>query len=138
MSQTDARAAWKATPWNTESIFRGDVREFVTPDIVLIINTAHDHEGDGNHPIWIIWDVRPDQPPQIDTLCDTADSAVYHYGAVAQEIAQAKSIYPYRQRSVFVERVPANHRFASSISHVVFEMGCYGKVRVPRRYRQGD
>lgn len=127
------------TPWDPKKLFHEDVRNYVPPDVVKIINTPHDHEGDGNRPIWIIWDVKPGQPPQIDTLCDSADSAVYHYGAVGLEIAHAKRGYPNdAQRSVFVERVPANHRFASSISHVVFEMGNYGKMKIPRRYRRGD
>lgn len=125
-----------ATPWDPDKLASYDVRRHVPPHVVEQINTPHDHENaDGNRPLWIIWVVARDQAPSIDTICDTPDSAVYHYGAVIEGnptwIREGKL-------TAHVERVPANHRFASSISDIVFDAGAYGKIKTPRRYRQGD
>lgn len=104
----------KATKWARKKLASYDVRQHVPPHIVEVIDTPHDHEGADNKPIWIIWKHHSGYPPVIDTLCDTADSAVYHYGMLAAEIAQARRA----DLSAHVERVPANHRFASSLNDV--------------------
>lgn len=103
-----------ATKWNPKKLASYDVRHHVPPHVVEVINTPHDHEGDKNEPIWIVWKHQSGFSPVIDTLCDTPDSAVYHYGMLAGEIAQARRA----DLSVHVERVPANHRFASSLNDV--------------------
>lgn len=132
----------KATKWDPEKLASYDIRQHVPPHVVEIIDRPHDHEGDGNKPIWIIWKHRTGFPPVIDTLCDTADSAVYHYGMLAGEIAQRLEATAGDGLAVYVERVPANHRFASSLNDV-FSDPTYMKVkpigRNARRYnRVGD
>jgi hypothetical protein len=104
----------KATKWDPKKLASYDVRQHVPSHVVEIINAPHDHEGPGNKPVWIIWKHLAGYPPVIDTLCDTADSAVYHYGMLASEIDQAKRT----DLLVYVERIPANHRFASSLNDV--------------------
>jgi len=81
-----AMSAASATIFDRKKLQSWDIRQHVTDDIIEIINRPHPHEGDGNQPIWIIWSVTAGCAPQIDTLCDTADSAVYHYGMIAGEI----------------------------------------------------
>lgn len=124
-----------ATPWDPETIASYDVRRHVPPHVVDQINTPHDHENaEGNRPLWIIWAVPQGKQPVIDTICDTPDSAVYHYGAVVES---NPTWIRTGALAVHVERVPANHRFASSMSDV-FVGGSTLRTRTPRRYRQGD
>jgi hypothetical protein len=116
----------KADVFDRAKLSSWDVRNFVPDDVIETINRPHDHEGDGNKPIWIIWCVHDGAAPQIDTLCDTADSAVYHYGMLAQEIDAAKQMKR-NKRAAFVERVPANHRFASSVAYLFDGPIAYGQ-----------
>ncbi len=123
-----------ATKFDRKKLASWDIRRFVTDDVLETINKPHFHEGVDNQPIWIIWSLRADCAPQIDTLCDTADSAVYHYGMVAQEIEagtqQGRQMG--KHQAVAVERVPANHRFASSIAYLFDGPIAYGQ---PKRRR---
>lgn len=133
----------KATKWDPEKLSSYDIRQHVPAHVVEIIDRPHDHEGDHNKPIWIIWKHRPGFPPIIDTLCDTADSAVYHYGMLAGEIVQRQGYSQTGASDVaFVERVPANHRFASSLNDVFSDpnfMKTKPIGRNARRYaRDGD
>lgn len=124
----------KATPWGKKGLQAWDVRHHVPPHIVDAINTPHDHEGHQNRPLWLIWIVVKDQAtPILDTVCDTPDSAVYHYGAV---IEGNPTYSKNGTLTCHVERVPANHRFASSMDPRIFVGGSNKKVR-PRR-REGD
>jgi hypothetical protein len=124
----------EATKFDRTKLKNWDIRRFVTDDVIETINKRHSHEGDGNKPIWIIWSLRADCAPQIDTLCDTADSAVYHYGMIMQEIEAG--VQQGRQMSkhlaAAVERVPANHRFASSIAYLFDGPIAYGQPRKRR------
>jgi hypothetical protein len=122
----------KATPWDPEKLASYDLRRSVPSHVVEIINTPHDHEGDGNKPLWIIWKHVEGFPPVIDTLCDTADSAVYHYGMLASEIEQHVRLRNKGTITVNVERVPANHRFASSINDV-FTSGTFTAIKPSSR-----
>lgn len=106
----------KATPWNPEKLASYDVRRFVPPHVVEVIDTPHEHENStGNPPVWIIWKYVKGYPPVIDCLCNTPDSAVYHYGALAEGFSRARDPSAI---TAHVERVPMNHRFASSLNDV--------------------
>lgn len=119
----------RASSFDRSKLDSWDLREHVPDEVIEIINTPHSHEGEGNQPIWIIWCVNEGCAPQIDTLCDTADSAVYHYGMIAQEIATRKFG---NKRVCFVERVPANHRFASSVAYLFDGPIAYGQPKKRR------
>lgn len=124
----------RAEPFDKSTLKSWDIRQHITDDIIDIINTPHSHEGDGNQPIWIIWCVHEGCAPQIDTLCDTADSAVYHYSMIAQEIAASVAIRVPARRVAFVERVPANHRFASSVAYLFDGPIAYGQPKKRRSF----
>ena len=121
----------RTTEFDRSQLKNWDIRRFVTDDVIETINKRHSHEGDDNKPIWIIWSVTAGCAPQIDTLCDTADSAVYHYGMIAGEIEQS-CVSGHNNRMAFVERVPANHRFASSVAYLFDGPIAYGQ---PKRRR---
>jgi hypothetical protein len=80
------------------------------------IMTPHDHEDESHRPLWILWkhligaDGRSDGP-QIDCICDTERSARYHVMNLLDWIERSSE-----DISLHVERVPANHRFASSMA----------------------
>jgi hypothetical protein len=88
-----------------------NVFRFVTAAHKKAITTPHDHECTDRRPLWLVW--RLDKAmngmpyfPVLDSVCDSEDSAYYHVGAAVEG---------HRESEVFVERVPANHRFASSL-----------------------
>lgn len=92
---------------------RGAAR-LVPKNLEPAITTPHEHEHpEHNRPLWLIWVVekslRTDVPyfPRLDTVCDTEDSCRYHIGAILEINPESKD--------VFVERIPANHRFGSSL-----------------------
>lgn len=120
-----------ATLFDRTALQGWDIRRFVTDDVLETINKPHFHEGEGNKPIWIIWSLRADCAPQIDTLCDTADSAVYHYGMIMEEIEMGaqQGRRMSKHRAAAVERVPANHRFASSIAYLFDGPIAYGQPK---------
>jgi hypothetical protein len=106
----------------------GTVKE-VPEHLVLAIETPHDHEGKGNRPLWIIWKQYVGRNgavsgPQIDTVCDTLRSAYY---MLLEENARRTLHLPV---IINVERIPANHRFASSIGEV-FTDNTLTKVKMP-------
>lgn len=121
-----------ATQFNRSTLAEWDIRRHVTDDVIGVIDRPHLHEGENNKPIWIIWDVREGCAPQIDTLCDSADSAVYHYSMIADEIERSRATYGKVKRTAYVERVPANHRFASTVSYLFDGPIAYGR---PKRRR---
>jgi hypothetical protein len=123
----------KATEFDKSKLKSWDIRRHITDDVIEVINKPNPHEGEGNKPVWIIWDVRTDCAPQIDTICDTADSAVYHYSMIAGEIDQWKTERSPVGRTAYVERVPANHRFASSVAYLFDGPIAYGKPKQRRR-----
>ena len=79
-------------------------------DIEKSITTPHSHEGEHNPPLWLIWSRKKGRTglydfPALDTVGDTEHSARYHVNAVLET----------PNTIVSVERIPANHRFGSSI-----------------------
>lgn len=81
-------------------------------DVVDAIKTPHEHEGAQNRPLWLIWKDRNDGDGWfLDSICDTSLSAVCHYLMVMESSSA----------SCRVERVPANHNFASSIQIEIIE-----------------
>lgn len=93
-----------------------DIRRKCPDDLRRGIATPHEHETPHNKPLWIIWrmtiarDGVPDGP-HIDSVCDEEQLAIAHVGMVFE------SYHPsYGDTKVFVERIPANHRFASSMA----------------------
>lgn len=89
------------------------VFQYVTPALEKRIVTPHEHEGKGHPPLWVIWVVErssiTDVPyfPVLDSVCDSEDSARYHVGARLESGVKGMEVY--------VERIPANHRFGSSL-----------------------
>lgn len=122
-----------------------DVRKRCPPHLLEAIRHPHSHEGPNNRPLWIIWkktvghDGIPDGP-HIDSIADTEDSAIAHVGMVYESYGNAGYA---KELHVIVERIPANHRFASSIEEH-FTDGRLAKVRagkttMPNFYRRtGD
>ena len=84
--------------------------------LAAAIETPHDHEGALNRPLWVIWkkltmrDGRTDGP-HIDTICDSLEMAYAHVYILLDEPETIAG-----NREVYVERIPANHRFASSMA----------------------
>lgn len=81
--------------------------------------TPHEHEGKRNKPLWLIWKVesaRTGVPyfPILDTVCDTEESARYHVAMLLDDSDRQKDVYG-QEIFVAVERIPANHRFGSSL-----------------------
>jgi hypothetical protein len=83
----------------------------VPEDIEKSITTPHAHENEHHRPLWLIWKIRKLSRdgvpffPELDTVCDSEDMARAHVRGV---------LYESHER-VWVERIPANHRFASSL-----------------------
>lgn len=82
------------------------------------IVTPHEHETEGHPPLWILWkhqtgsDGIPDVP-RIDCICDSERTTRYNLNAIFESYApDIKN----GLLTIFVERIPANHRFASSMS----------------------
>lgn len=95
-----------------------DLRSIPIPeDIEYALVTPHSHEHpERNKPLWLIWKTRPlgrnnggdaHDFPRLDSVCDTDESARAHY---------RMAVYGETQAKVYVERIPANHRFASSLN----------------------
>lgn len=99
-----------------------DLMAPIPDDLEKVLATPHVHEHPiHNRPIWIIWKTefgRTGVPyfPQLDTVCDDIDSARYHVRMILSENLLKYLQIPETQ--ITVERIPANHRFGSSISHL--------------------
>jgi len=91
------------------------------------LTTPHSHEGEHNRPLWLIWKRPADTFPTLDSVCDSEESARYHLSAVLE----SKDI------EVYVERIPANHRFGNS-EFSEMQMKGYHAVRVFRKCYQLD
>lgn len=106
-----------------------------------IVN-PHEHETAGHSPLWILWrhavgsDGIPDVP-RIDCICDSEDTTRYNLAAIFESYP---SDIKDKRMTIFVERIPANHRFASSLSEQ-FVDSTLSRVRksLRSRYRRdGD
>lgn len=127
------------------------IMELVQP-WMKAIQTPHEHEHpEHNPPIWLLWKITTDSDglrsfPVLDTVCTTEDSAIVHVYMILEErnpsvIAGAiipGGIYtvPGKDVEIFVERVPGNHRFASSLPK--WQMQTYHSVRSWRRRNELD
>lgn len=106
------------------------------------IATPHAYEGPNNRPLWLIWKHEPGQdglsdPPAIDCVCDTDDYARYCVRAIL-ESSQARQSMGLPEITVWIERIPANHRFASTMADV-FSDHTLTQVKAMRRFRRdGD
>lgn len=144
----DARPCGKKYPsWDYRSVP-------IPPAVERAITTPHDHEclklGDAgsiyagqpcNRPLWLIWKREPlgrsgqqmsteMDFPRLDSVADNEASARAHYCMAA---------YGRTDIEVYVERVPANHRFASSLGE--WQMQAHmalWKIRAERNKREGD
>lgn len=89
----------------------------IPEEIERIITTPHEHEHpERRKPLWLIWKVHKSfdgmpEFPVLDSVCDSEKSARYHYRSAVSSSNQ-----------VFVERIPANHRFASSLGEIQFDV----------------
>jgi hypothetical protein len=109
-----------------------DLRRVPIPeDVERDIVTPHSHEHpEKNKPLWLVWALDHGDFPRLDSVADTEDSARYHYRAAVQSGRAAR---------VHVERVPANHRFASSLGEWQIEAHqALWKERAARNKREGD
>lgn len=97
------------------------------------IVTPHEHEAKGNPPVWLIWKRLPGGFPELDTVCDSEWSAAVH---VMMAYPPAHIRNEADRNEVWVERIPANHRFASSLSEA--QMKGYHSVRAWRKRHQLD
>jgi hypothetical protein len=109
----------------------------VPDEIEKQISTPHEHEdADWHRPLWLVWRVRiaqrTDVPyfPELDTVCTTADSARYHIRAILFDTTQDR---------LWVERIPANHRFGSSLEELQMKTHmAMWKARHDAKNRTGD
>lgn len=108
----------------------------VPAHVEIQITTPHDHEDDQHKPVWLIWMLqriaKDGYPywPRLDSVCDTDDSARYHVRAAIQS---------HPDSDIHVERVPFNHRFASSLEQ--WQQNSHNalwKLRADRNKREGD
>ena len=83
------------------------VFRFVTVAHKKAITTPHEDECAERRPLWLDKAMNG-MPyfPVLDSVCDSEDSAYYHVGSAVES---------HQDSEIFVERVPANHRFASSL-----------------------
>lgn len=88
-----------------------DLMPKIPADMEPSIVTPHAHEDEKHPPVWLIWkrhrysrDGIPDFPV-LDTVCLSEDSARYHIRAALESSGNL----------VYCERVPADHRFGSSL-----------------------
>lgn len=85
------------------------------------IITPHEHEGKGNKPLWLIWKVESSSTgvpyfPVLDSVCDSARSCRYHVLMILDENERRQLAWSDTlPTDVYVERIPANHRFGSSL-----------------------
>lgn len=86
------------------------------------LTTPHEHECKARPPLWIMWSyiIEPDgisEGPQIDSICNSEESARYHL----QCMLETYTTFGGNEVNLYVERIPANHRFASSMTEVIYE-----------------
>ena len=110
-----------------------DIRRLVPQSLEYAITTPHDHEHPSRPPLWLIWVVeiaRTGVPffPVLDSVCDTEKSARYHIGAAIETAGKGAEVY--------VERIPANHRFGSSLGDL--QMKTHMAMWKSRRELDGD
>ena len=110
-----------------------DVRQLVPRSLEDAITTPHEHESPNRRALWLVWVVttaRTGVPffPALDSVCDSEESARYHIGA-AIETGGGRT-------EVFVERIPANHRFGSSLEDL--QMKTHMAMWKSRRELNGD
>ncbi len=93
----------------------------VPSEIESAITTPHEHENADHHrPVWILWKMIEGAdgipyPPVLDCICDSEDMARCHY----QMMVDSERLTPKRAHKFWVERIPVNHRFASSLSSAI-------------------
>lgn len=95
------------------------------------IRQKHDHEGEGHEPLWLIWLDRKDHDGiRLNAVANSIDAARYGAFIVID------------QGEVWVERIPANHGFASSIQSKMAEAvhaSARAQIRIAGYYRRaGD
>ena len=110
-----------------------DIRRLVPQSLEDAITTPHGHESADRRPLWLIWVVttaRTGVPyfPVLDSVCDTEESARYHIGAVIETGGEKSEVY--------VERIPANHRFGSSLEDL--QMKTHMAMWKSRKELDGD
>ena len=105
-----------------------DVSKLVPASLESAITTPHDHEGKGQPPLWLIWILGGDVMfPVLDSVADSEDSCRFHVGAI---------LYSSPDEDIQVERIPANHRFGSSLEE--WQMKSYHSVRRFRKRHELD
>lgn len=74
-------------------------------DLELAIMTPHRHEGSLNKPLWLIWaNAKDGDGWALLCICDSERACRYNV-----------ECYGFPQLTLIVERIPANHAFASSV-----------------------
>lgn len=110
-----------------------DLMPQLTPELERAIVTPHEHEGPDNPPVWIVWVVRrsprDNSPefPSLDSVSLTEAMARYHTRAALESPSA----------TVYVERIPAHHRFGSSLGH--WQIAAHQALWKERtKHREGD
>ena len=121
-----------ALPKEVEDFRFPDVRKLVPASLEPAITTPHHHEGKNNPPLWLIWVMRSSSAglrdfPALDSVANSEDMCRYHVGAVLETDTEVE---------VYVERIPANHRFGSSLEE--WQMKSYHSLRTWRKRNQLD
>ena len=126
-----------------------DVTTLVPDHLREAIKTPHAYENDKTkRPVWLIWKTfvikdRPGLPeshrglvygPYLDSVCDSEDSALYHVGALFESSEYGRTA----DQHIFVERIPCNHRFASSLENELAKLKIETEVPRYQYKRTGD
>ena len=105
-----------------------DIRNWCPKSFEPLITTPHEHESKGSPPLWLIWIINGAVTfPVLDSVADSEDSCRCHVGMI---------LYSDPDEDVHVERIPANHRFGSSLED--WQMKAYHSVRMFRKRHQLD
>lgn len=109
----------------------------IPKSIINSIETPHSHEGKNNKPLWIVWFIEYDNKntpyyPAIDSIADSENSAKYH---VASLLRLEYNQEPRQNIYCWVERVPANHRFGSSLEENIIKVNREIKNAQMRQFR---
>lgn len=122
---------------NEERWFNGQLIDDAMWDAIKLpariekaIRQKHDHEGEGSPPLWLIW-------------LDQKDGDGLRLNAVANSVWAARygAFIVIEQGDVWVERIPANHGFASSIQTKMVDavhQSAREQIRIHGYRRVGD
>lgn len=108
----------------------------VPSHIEAMISKKHDHEGPGHPPLWLIWKLEAPgrvtaivDYPSLYSVCDSPDEARFHVQMLLETNTEG--------RQVWVDRVPANHGFASSLADILATVDSKRRTLELQKFRNG-